>query len=57
MFHFNFTLIDMIPTYIQEYKMGWINKDTVKSYISLGIIKQSDYARIVGEPYEETSEA
>lgn len=42
----------MVPTYKLEYQWGFIDKNTVKSYVTMGIITVSDYQEIVGEPYE-----
>lgn len=45
----------LIQTYKQEYALGWINKDTVRNYVSgLKIINAEEYQEIVGEPYETT---
>lgn len=55
-FNFNFTPINMVPTYKEEYDLGWIDKATVRSYVdSLHIITKEDYKTITGEDYEEIS--
>ncbi|WP_289761580.1 XkdX family protein [Lactobacillus intestinalis] len=51
MINFTFTPIDMVPIYKQEFDLGWINKQTVASYIDMGIIDANGYERIVGEAY------
>ncbi|MBD5429724.1 XkdX family protein [Lactobacillus sp.] len=54
-FNFNFTPIDMVPTYKQEFDLGWITRETVKSYVdTLHIINKEDYKTITGEAYEAT---
>ena len=46
----------MVQNYKEEYELGWIDKATVRSYVSdLKIITAADYQEIVGEPYDQTS--
>lgn len=52
MIEFNFTPIDMSPVYKQELDLGWITKDTVKSYVTVGIITADQYEKITGDKYE-----
>lgn len=41
----------LAPTYKMEYDWGWIDKDTVKSYVKLGYITGKGYKLITGEDY------
>lgn len=51
MLHFEFTPIDMSSIYKQEYDLGWITKETVKSYVMMGFVTPQQYEVIVGEAY------
>lgn len=41
----------LAPMYKMEYDFGWIDKETVKSYVQLGYITSKGYKLITGEDY------
>lgn len=56
MFTFDYSLFqqELEQQYKQQFDWGWLDKDTLKSYVAMGILSKDGYKRIVGVEYRET---
>lgn len=45
-------MFNMTAIYQKEYSWGWINKDTLASYVQMGILSKDGYKAILGVDYE-----
>lgn len=52
MISFAFTPIDLTELYKDQYKLGWISQNDLKSYVTLSFITPDQYLRITGDSYE-----
>ena len=42
--------------YKMDYDFGWYNKDQMKNLVVQGFLSAENYQKIVGEPYEATTD-
>ncbi|NHL94365.1 XkdX family protein [Lactobacillus helveticus] len=47
----------MFEIYKFEFDCGFIDAETVKSYVDMGILSQADCEKIVGDKHEEANQA
>lgn len=47
----------MFDIYKFEFDCGFIDVETVKSYVAMGILSQPDYERIVGDNHDQANDS